>query len=70
MVELLRTNDLVMISWVSALLADSGVEALVLDAHASVIEGSIGAIQRRVVVADEDYDRAKSLLDAATAPAP
>jgi hypothetical protein len=65
MIELFRTNDLVMISWISALLADSGVEALVLDAHASAIEGSIGAIQRRVVVADEDYDRAKRLLDAA-----
>ncbi len=65
MIELFRTNDLVMISWISALLADSGVEALVLDAHSSAIEGSIGAIQRRVVVADEDYDRAKRLLDAA-----
>jgi hypothetical protein len=68
MIELLRTNDLVMISWVSALLADSGVEALVLDAHASVIEGSIGAIQRRIVVAEKDYARAKLLLDAASAP--
>lgn len=62
MKELLRTNDLVKLSWLQALLADSGIEALVLDQHTSVLEGSIGAIPRRLMVVSEDFDRAKAVL--------
>lgn len=62
MKELLRTNDPVKISWITALLTDSGIESLVLDAHTSIVEGSIGAIPRRIVVDDSDHARALSLL--------
>ena len=62
MKELLRTNDIVRLSWVRALLADGGIKALVLDQHTSVLEGSAGAIPRRVMVGDDDIDRAKRLL--------
>ena len=61
--ELLRTNDTVWISWILALLRDDGVEAVVLDANASIVEGSIGAIQRRVMVLDEDWTRARRRLE-------
>ena len=60
--ELLRTNDAVELSWVGALLADAGIETLVLDSHASIVEGSIGAIQRRVMVADDDLADARRVL--------
>lgn len=63
MVELLRTNDLVRLSWLTALLKDAGIEAVVLDAHTSVIEGSINAIPRRLMVIDEDAVRARRVLD-------
>ena len=63
MKELLRTNDPVKISWVTALLADSGIEALVLDTHTSIVEGSIGAIPRRIMVVDEDFPAARRVLD-------
>ena len=62
MKELLRTNDPVRLSWLEALLASAGIEAIVLDTHTSIIEGSIGAIQRRIMVEDKDLDRARSLL--------
>jgi hypothetical protein len=62
MQELLRTNDVVRISWITALLADAGIEAVVLDTHTSIIEGSIGPIPRRVCVADEDASRAHAIL--------
>ena len=65
MKELLRTNDLVRLSWVEALLADAGIGCLVLDQHTSLIEGSIGAIQRRLMVDERDHRRARSLLAAA-----
>ena len=62
MKDILRTNDLVKLSWVQALLADAGIESLVLDVHTSVIEGSIGAIPRRLMVGDDDYARARRVL--------
>lgn len=62
MVELLRTNNAVMLSYATALLAAEGLECLVFDQHASIIEGSIGAIQRRLMVAVEDAPKARRLL--------
>lgn len=58
----MRTNDVVKLSWIKALLADSGVEALILDQHTSVLEGSAGAIPRRLMVVEEDYARARRIL--------
>ncbi len=68
MQELLRTNDIVLLSWCRALLADAGIDAIVLDGHTSLVEGSIGAIQRRLMVADEDVFPARNLLRQAGVP--
>jgi Putative prokaryotic signal transducing protein len=65
MKELLRTNDPVRLSWLQAVLADSGIDSLVFDHHTSLVEGSIGAIPRRLMVAEGDYRRARALLAAA-----
>ncbi|HUZ73846.1 MAG TPA: DUF2007 domain-containing protein [Stellaceae bacterium] len=65
MKELLRTNDPVRLSWAQALLAAAGIGVVVLDTHTSIIEGSIGAIPRRLMVADDDHGRAQALLAAA-----
>lgn len=54
MVELLRTNDMVLISFVEALLSDAGIKHMVLDQNMSVLEGSIGILPRRILV---DADR-------------
>jgi hypothetical protein len=69
MKELLRTNDVVLLSFASALLRDAAIEPVVLDTHTSILEGSIGAIPRRLMVADDDYARARALLDDALAAA-
>ncbi len=63
--ELLRTNNIVRLTWVEARLRDAGIECLVLDQHTSLVEGSIGAIPRRVMVADRDHARAQALIAAA-----
>jgi len=65
MKELVRTNDPVRLSWLQALLAAEGIEVVVLDGHTSVLEGSINAIQRRVMVVDEDFEKARAILRAA-----
>ncbi len=62
MKELLRTNELVFLSWAEAILRAEGIEPFVLDGHTSVLEGSTYAIRRRMMVVDEDYDRARRLM--------
>ena len=65
MIELLRSNDLVRLSWVSALLADAKIDVVVFDTHTSIIEGSIGALPRRLMVLDDDLSRARHVLETA-----
>jgi putative signal transducing protein len=65
MTELIRTNDPVRLSWLIAVLGEAGISAIVLDAYTSIIEGSIGAIPRRVMVDDADAFRARLALRAA-----
>ncbi len=62
MKELVRTNDMVKISWLRALLSDAGIETFVLDNNTSVLEGSVIAIVPRLMVVDEDHQRARALL--------
>ena len=62
MIELLRITDPVRLSWLVALLADAGIEAIVLDTHTSILEGSIGAIPRRLMVDGDDADLAVRIL--------
>jgi Putative prokaryotic signal transducing protein len=50
MIELLRTNDAVLISYVEALLRDSGIDHFVADQNMSILDGSIGIMPRRVLV--------------------
>ncbi len=57
-----KTNDPVRLSFLVALLQDAGIDAIVLDAHMSTVEGSIGAIPRRVVVPAEDSVAALRIL--------
>ena len=60
--ELLRTTDPVRLSWLMALLAEQEIEAIVFDTHTSILEGSIGAIPRRLLVGNDDYETARRLL--------
>jgi hypothetical protein len=62
MVELIRTNDLVLIGLVESLLADAGIGHFVADAHMSALEGSIGAFQRRILVAEDRLSQARRVL--------
>jgi hypothetical protein len=65
MVELLRTNDLVLISALRALLAEEGIEVFVADEHMSSLEGSVGFLPRRVLVGEPDLQRARRAVIAA-----
>ena len=70
MKELLRTNNPVYLSFAEAVLKDAGIESLVFDNYMSIMEGSIGALPRRLMVLEEDLERAKRILAEAEPPKP
>ncbi|MEI9964736.1 MAG: DUF2007 domain-containing protein [Caulobacteraceae bacterium] len=61
--ELVRASNPVLISAVEALLKSAGIACVVLDQNMSVLEGSVGALPRRIVVDDEDEAPARRLLN-------
>jgi hypothetical protein len=66
MEELLRSNDPVYLSFVRHVLDEEGIAYLVLDEHMSVLEGSIGILPRRIMVASDDAGEARRAIGNAT----
>ena len=62
MKEVVRTNDAVLLSFVEVLLRDAGIASMIADQNMSVLEGSIGVLPRRLLVADEDYEAAMRVM--------
>ncbi|WP_179380238.1 putative signal transducing protein [Jannaschia marina] len=60
--ELLRTNDPSIIAFATALLDGEDIECFVLDENISVLEGSIGILPRRMMVATDDLDAARDVM--------
>jgi len=62
MPELVRTNDPGVISVIEGVLGGAGIPYQVTDRNMSILEGSIGAIQVRILVPDEHEAEARELL--------
>jgi len=60
--ELVRTNDIVLISLIEVLLKEQRIEYVILDQNMSILEGSVGAIPRRIMTVNDDNDRARRIL--------
>lgn len=61
MIELVRTNDLVLLGFLESLFEADGIPVLVADAHMGALEGSIGAFPRRLLVPEDWAPRARRL---------
>lgn len=58
----MQTNDPTQIAFAKALLQGEGIDCFELDVNMSVLEGSIGILPRRIMVAEEDFTTAKRTL--------
>jgi len=58
----LKTVDPVVLNYAANVLEQEGIKAVEFDTHASVMDGSMGFLPRRLMVLDEDFDRAQRLL--------
>lgn len=62
MQELMRTNDAVAMSFAQSVLQGIGIKSFVADQHMSIVEGSIGAFPRRLLVDAGDLGVARRAL--------
>ncbi len=62
MIEILRTNDLVLISVIESLLVAEGIAFFVADQHMAAVEGSLGFLPRRILVDSREEARARRLI--------
>ncbi|SFB07456.1 Putative signal transducing protein [Rhizobium sp. NFR07] len=62
MIELIRTNDVVTLSLAESLMKDAGIHCLVADQSMSVLEGSLGLLQRRFLVEEDRAEEARGIL--------
>jgi hypothetical protein len=59
---IIKTVNPVILNYAEVLLRDAGIPAVVFDAEMSNMDGNLGILPRRVMVADEDYARALAVL--------
>jgi len=62
MKELLRTTDPTVIAFATALLDGEGIAVFPLDVHMSILDGSLGILPQRLMVADRDLFMARAVL--------
>lgn len=60
--EVLRSNDAVLLSFIEALFTEARIDHAIVDVHMSIVEGSIGALPRRLLVAEDQLAQARRLL--------
>ncbi|MDX3925602.1 MAG: DUF2007 domain-containing protein [Shinella sp.] len=63
MIELIRTNDAVLLSFAESLMKEAGIHCLIADQGMSVLEGSLGMLQRRFLVEEDRASEARRILE-------
>ncbi|MBB5044679.1 DUF2007 domain-containing protein [Shinella fusca] len=62
MIELIRTNDAVLLSFAESLMKEAGIHCLIADQGMSILEGSLGMLPRRFLVESDREDEARRIL--------
>ena len=60
--ELIRSNDVVLLSFAETLLRERGIGHFLADYNMSVVEGSLGVLARRLLVDEDRFEEARRLL--------
>ncbi len=63
MKELVRTNNPALLTYIEALLKEAGLAYYIADRNISIMDGSIGAFPRRVLINADDETAARRLLE-------
>ena len=58
----MRSNNIVTLSFVESLMRDAGIVVMIADQSMSILEGSIGAIPRRILVDSDRIEQARRIM--------
>ena len=58
-----KSNEIIFLSWVKHQLKENEIDFHVFDEFISSIEGSITAFPIRILVSNDDYNKAKKLIE-------
>lgn len=58
----MRTNNPVSLSYAESLMKDQGIYCMIADQGMSVLEGSLGVLQRRLLVDGDRAEEARKIL--------
>lgn len=58
----MRSNNIVTLSFVESLMRDAGIVVMIADQSMSILEGSIGAIPRRILVDGDRIEQARRIM--------
>ena len=62
MIELIRTNDAVLLSFAESLMKDAEIHYFIADQGMSILEGSLGMLPRRFLVEEDRAGQARRIL--------
>jgi hypothetical protein len=66
MIELVRTGDPVLLSWLDMIFRQHGIKMVVFDEHTSTVYGgALALIARRIMVDESDLAAARQILQQA-----
>ena len=60
--EIIRSNDVVLLSFAESLIKDAGISCMIADQSMSILEGSLGMLARRLLVESDRADEARAIL--------
>ena len=62
MIELIRTNDAVLLSFAESLMKEAEIHYFIADEGMSILEGSLGMLPRRFLVEEDRAGQARRIL--------
>lgn len=60
--EIIRSNDVVLLSFAESLMRDAEIASMIADQSMSILEGSLGMLQRRLLVDSDCVEQARRIL--------
>ena len=60
--EIIRSNDVVLLSFAESLMRDAGIATMIADQSMSILEGSLGMLQRRLLEDSDCVDQTRRIL--------
>jgi hypothetical protein len=63
--DLVTSNDPVLLNYVQVLLEDAGIGVAVFDGNMSAVQGTLGAVQKRLAVPEDSLADARRILEEA-----